>query len=176
MFSEIPYQEQIEVKRSNLCWLSINILYILLMLFMDINTSLEILWTPIVAYKNIEGKNPENSYFQVFVMTSLWCKIFEIVSKCSFYQVFGHTLWKFGVHYTFWWKIVVPQHQNFSFFPFIFLFFIFSKKLLTSASFLFQINLSIFPFSIILAFSEIYSYIRFLEQYKEFQSILYCHI
>ena len=88
-------------------------------------------------------------------------------SNCCLQKYWGKKPWKF---------IVVPQHQNFSFFPFIFLFFIFSKKLLTSASFLFQINLSIFPFSIILAFSEIYSYIRFLEQYKEFQSILYCHI
>ena len=39
--------------------------YILLMLFMDM-TSLEISGTPIVAYKNIEGKNPEYSFFQFF--------------------------------------------------------------------------------------------------------------
>ena len=128
--------------------------YILLMLFMDTNTSLEISWTPVVAYKNIEGKNPENSYFQFFVMTSLWCKIFEIVLKCSFYKVFGHILWKFGVHYTFWWKIVVPQNQNFSFFPFPFFIFYIFEKLLTSASFLFQINFSIFPFFIILTFQK----------------------
>ena len=54
------------------------------MLFMNINTSFEILCAPIVAHKNIERKNPENSYFQFFVMTSLWCKIFEIVLKRLF--------------------------------------------------------------------------------------------
>ena len=140
---------------------------------MDINTSLEISWTPIVAYKNIEGKNPENSYFQFFVMTWLWCKIFELDLKRSFYQVFGHIMRKFGVYYTFWWKIVVPQSQNFSFFPFTFFIFYIFDKLLTSASFLFQINFSIIPFFIILVFQK---YIRFLEQHKQLQSILYCHI
>ena len=122
--------------------------------YYDINTSLEISWTPIVANENIEGKIPENSYFQFFVMTSLWSKIFEVLLKRSFYQVFGHILWTCGFHYTFWWKVVFPQSQNFSFFPFIFFIFYFSEKILTSASFLFQIDFSIFLFFIILAFQK----------------------
>ena len=135
MFSEIPYQEQIEVKRSNLCWLSIlfgfirfrsfifYIIYIIDVIYGYKRKSWNFM-NSIVAHKNIEEKNPENPYFQFFVMTSLWCETFEIVLKCSFYQVFGHILWKFGVHYTFWWKIVVAQSQNFSFFPFIFFYFL----------------------------------------------------
>ena len=100
MFPTIPYQEQIEVKRSDLCWISIlfdflrlrslifYILYILLMLFIDINTSLENSWTPIVAYKNSEGKNPENSYFHFFVMTPLWCKVLKL-----FWSVLSMNVW-----------------------------------------------------------------------------------
>ena len=33
------------------------------LLYTDIKTSLEISWTQSVAYKNSEGKNPENAYF-----------------------------------------------------------------------------------------------------------------
>ena len=156
MFSAIPYQEQIEVKRSNLCWLNILfdflrfrslIFYIyywcyywyywcyywcyFIYIIDDINTSLEISWTLIVAHKNIERKNPENSFskpFQFFVITSLWCKIFEIIVKCSFSRVFGHIMWRFVVHYPFLWKIVVPQSQNFFFSFYFFLFFIFLKN------------------------------------------------
>ena len=129
---------------SFLVFLGLEVSYFIL--YMDIKTSLEISWTQSVAYKNIEGKNPENSYFKFFVMTSLWCKIFEIILKCYFCKVFGHIPWKFGVHHTFWWKIVVPQSQNFSFFLWYFFF--------LPASFLFQINFSIFPFFITLAFQK----------------------
>ena len=176
MFSAIPYQEQIEVKRSNLCWLSILfdfltfrslifyiILYIFIyiyywyiiyILFMDINTSLEISWTPIVAYKNIEGKNPENTF------NFLWWRHYDVKFLKFFWSaLFTKYLGIFreshsGVHYTFWWKIVVPESENFSFFPFIFFIFYIFEKLLTSVSFLFQINFSIFPFLVILAFQK----------------------
>ena len=70
------------------------------MLFMNINASLEILCAPIVAHKNLEGKNPENSYFQFFVMTSLWCRIFEIVLKC----LFSPSIWAYSA------KVWSPLH------------------------------------------------------------------
>ena len=127
LFSAIPYQEHIEIKHSNLCWLSIlfyflgfrslifYIIYITDVIygynhkswnFMNSNCCLQKHW----------GEKPWKFILSIFVMTSLWYKIFEIALKCSFYQVFGHILWKFGVHYAFWRKIVVPQIQNF-FFP-----------------------------------------------------------
>ena len=98
MFPTTPYQEQIEVKRSDaesaffLIFLGLEvsyfILYILLMLFIDINTSFDNSWTPIVAYKNSEGKNPENSYFHFFVMTPLWCKVLKL-----FWSVLSMNVW-----------------------------------------------------------------------------------
>ena len=135
------------------------ILYVLLMLFMDIN--LEISWTPIAAYKNIEGKDPEKLYFQFFVMTSLWRKIFEIVLKCSFCQIFRHILWKFRHILGIFWELhILVKSSSFSkskflFFSFyyFFIFYIF-ENLLTSTSFLFQTDFSIFPFFIILAFQK----------------------
>ena len=131
------------------------------MLFIDFNTSLEISSTPIVAYKKIEAKNPESSFFQFFVITPLWFKIFGIALKYSFYQVFGDILWKFGVHYTVWWKIVIPQSQNFSFFPFTFSYFLYFWK--TADVNIFSFLDYFFTFSNVyyISFSEIYSYIRF---------------
>ena len=111
--------------------------------YYDINTSLEISWTPIVANENIEGKIPENSYFQFFVMTSLWSKIFEVLLKRSFYQVFGHILWTCGFHYTFWWKLYFLKVKISLFFLLFFLFFIFLKKYWRQHLFFFRL---IFPF------------------------------
>ena len=177
MFSAIPYQEQIEVKRSNLCWLSILfdfltfrslIFYIILYIFIYIYILLIYYIYTIYGYKH-KSWNFMNSncclqkhwwkkpwkHFQFFVITSLWCKIFEIFLKCSFYQVFRHIPWK---------SFLSPLHilvknsssskLKFLFFSFYFFIFYIFEKLLTSASFLFQINFSIFPFLVILAFQK----------------------
>ena len=133
MFSAIPYQEQIEVQRSNLCCLSILFDFLR---FRNFIFYIIYIIDVIYGYKH-KSWNFMNSNC---CLQKHWGN--EIVLRCSFYQVFGHILWKFGIYYMFWWKIVVPQSQNFSSFPFIFFYFYIFEKLLTSASF-FQIN---FPF------------------------------
>ena len=84
------------------------------------------------------GKKPWK-YFQIFVMTSLWCKILEIFLKCSFYQVFRHIPWK-----SFWSRLHIlvnnssSSKSKFLFFSFYFFYFLYFWK---------TANVSIFSFS-----------------------------
>ena len=116
---------------------------------MNINTSLEILCAPIVAHKNLEGKNPEIHTFNFLWWRHYGVKFLKLFWSVYFHQVFGHILQKFGVHYTFWWKIVVPQSENFSFFPFTFLIFYKSQFLKTADVSIFFFSDWFFHFSIL---------------------------
>ena len=73
----------------------------------------------------------------------------------------------YSENYTFWWKVVVSQSQNFSFFPFIFLNLLYFWK--PADVNIFSFSDWFFHFSILhyISFSDIYSYIRFSEEHKE---------
>ena len=138
MFSAIPYQEQIEVKHSNLCWLSIlfyflryrSLFYIIYIIdviygckhkscnFMNFSCCLQKHW----------GKKPRKLRLSIFcddviMMLNFW-NCFEVFFLPS---IWAYSV-KFGAHYTLWWKIVVPQSQNFSFFSFYFFYFLYFWK------------------------------------------------
>ena len=159
MFLAIPYREQIEVKRENLCWLSILfgflrfrslIFYIIYGYkhkswnFMNSKCCLQKHW----------GKKPWK-----FIL-SIFCD--DVIMMWNFWNYFNvfllQSIWTYSV------KVWSPSHvlvknsssskSKFLFFPLIFFVFYIFEKLLTFASFLFQINLSIFPFFIILAFQK----------------------
>ena len=61
------------------------ILYILLMLFMDINKSLEISWTPIAAYKNI--KTLREKTLKIHTFNFLWCRHYDVKFLKLFWSV-----------------------------------------------------------------------------------------
>ena len=143
MFSAIPCQEQIEVKRSNICWISIHfysirfrslifyLLYIMDVIYWYKRKSWTFMSSNCCLQKH-EGTKPENSYFQFFVIMSLWSKI---VLKYYFLS----SIWAYSVKVWSPLQILVKNvsSSKLKFLFFLFIFFIshIFGKLLTSSFF-----------------------------------------